>query len=390
MHESFIFKQIQRGNRNLVIFSLFWIFFAVAGLIYKNNFFKHLFTSKITPPSEVYELKDEQSSKGKFVRLEANEIFNLFYVEYEQQEGSKSSQTDLAQFWAVMISPSADKNIAAVNTPVEKKILIVKFDIKDPRVKDHLENTEFLELVGKAQRLEGELQPFPTYLKSYANKNFKDLPLVPVMLDTRNQRLDSYLTLGIGVLVLSAGFWGLYLAYRRSKDPSLHPISRAIAKVDTFDVVVNKIEAEMQRPDVNHIGPFTISKSWFFRKYLFGAHVLYLPDLVWVYKQVTQHRHNGIPSGKTYELICWKRDGSKLALHTRKKQSDQVLEALIQKVPYVIYGFSEELKKTWASNRADMIAAIDAQRKPPSPSFAPERPNPEPPQEINNSGYALP
>jgi hypothetical protein len=88
-----------------------------------------------------------------------------------------------------------------------------------------------------------------------------------------------------------------------------------------------------------------------------------IEDIVWAYKQVTQHRTNGIPTGKTYNAQFWDRHGVRITVSGKEPVVNQALEAVAQRSPWVLAGFSPELEKTWKQNRAAVIEAVEQRRR---------------------------
>jgi hypothetical protein len=78
---------------------------------------------------------------------------------------------------------------------------------------------------------------------------------------------------------------------------------------------------------------------------------------------VTQRRVNGIPAGKSYAAQIWDRHGVCMTVVGSETLVNQALEVACQRAPWLLAGFSTELEKTWKSNRAAMIAAVDQRRR---------------------------
>ncbi|MDR1821776.1 MAG: hypothetical protein LBQ91_04985 [Oscillospiraceae bacterium] len=126
------------------------------------------------------------------------------------------------------------------------------------------------------------------------------------------------------------------------------------------DVVNYNISREIQ-----DYATVTFKNAYFTRSYLiflraYGYDVRRGEDLVWIYKRVTQNSYNGIPTGKTFQLICCFADGKTLSLPTGKKTSDEVLTTAAEMYPNAIFGYSQELSRLWKpKNLAPFLAARD-------------------------------
>lgn len=70
--------------------------------------------------------------------------------------------------------------------------------------------------------------------------------------------------------------------------------------------------------------------------------LLQASSLVWAYQQTTQHRTNGIPTGKSYSLQLYLDNGQLLAIGMKEKQAQEVLAAFVEHYPTMFVGFSKE------------------------------------------------
>ena len=89
-----------------------------------------------------------------------------------------------------------------------------------------------------------------------------------------------------------------------------------------------------------------------------------LDRLIWAYKLRLSHRLNGIiPYRVSYDLIVWDRDGCATAIPGSSTAIDKTLQNLHVATPWLLLGYSETLKESWNSDRADLILYIDNQRQ---------------------------
>lgn len=88
-----------------------------------------------------------------------------------------------------------------------------------------------------------------------------------------------------------------------------------------------------------------------------AASVLLRPwDLVWAYQSTTQHRTNGIPTGKTYAAILRTMDGSQYTLGMKETEVQQLLAAFQEALPGVVLGYSKELEVRYQRDRGAFAA----------------------------------
>lgn len=74
-------------------------------------------------------------------------------------------------------------------------------------------------------------------------------------------------------------------------------------------------------------------------------------DVAWAYQTTTQHRTNGIPSGKTYAAILRTMDGKTYTLGMKEEKVKKLLEAMADTLPGTVVGYSKELEKLYKENR---------------------------------------
>ena len=187
--------------------------------------------------------------------------------------------------------------------------------------------------------------------------------VLPMMLDTTGFRGTGYVGLVFLVPLVLLASWNIMKAVRRMLDSSNHPIVRQLARFgDTADVS-RSIDAEANSPAVTRVGTVTITQSWILQPSAFNLEVRKLDDLVWLYRRVTQHRTNGVPTGKTHAANICDREGKTLSVQLKEQQVMELLERLNQRVPWAIAGFDQQLEKAWQKDRPSVIAQVDQRRQ---------------------------
>lgn len=85
--------------------------------------------------------------------------------------------------------------------------------------------------------------------------------------------------------------------------------------------------------------------------------------VLWVYQHVLRHYTNGIPTGKTYTILVWMTDGTKMEIPMKgKKKSEEALDYIGRALPYVFFGYDEQLQAAYNQNRQGMIQAMTDRR----------------------------
>lgn len=85
--------------------------------------------------------------------------------------------------------------------------------------------------------------------------------------------------------------------------------------------------------------------------------LLQASTLVWAYQQTTQHRTNGIPTGKSYSLQLCLDNGKQIAIGMKEKQAQEVLAAFVEHYPTMFVGFSKERAAMYKKDRESFCKA---------------------------------
>ena len=79
--------------------------------------------------------------------------------------------------------------------------------------------------------------------------------------------------------------------------------------------------------------------------------------VMWAYQVTTTHRTNGIKTGTTYSVLYYI-DGYKNAITlgvANEATALEILRRLNETCPWIVIGFSDELKKLFNKNRAEFL-----------------------------------
>ena len=96
-----------------------------------------------------------------------------------------------------------------------------------------------------------------------------------------------------------------------------------------------------------------------FTFYMDGSKPRAIPNtkIIWGYQNTITHRTNGIKTGTTYSVILWI-DGRKNGL-TLNMPNEATAQEMLKRygatLPWVVVGYSEELRKMYHSNRAQFL-----------------------------------
>lgn len=335
LHGSFLDRQIQRTNRNLVLVALILIIgvaaWAAGARRYLYNFFSGPFD---VSTAQLVTIQQPDAQFRYFVKVKGEDIADTGVQEIER-DSNTGSETVKANFSILVVA---------------QHLLIVKSDPKES-------GTSF----------QGELAEVPTdvhnnviapLLKQHPNAS---AALLPFMLDATGFRTDGYVGSAIGVPAFLFACWLIAKVMRRRSDVSVHPDVKTAARYGSLADVSQQLELEMQSSPLK-IGRASVTPSWVVLQKTFSLKLCRISDLIWAYKKVTRHYHYFIPTGKSYEVIMYDRYGQPLQMQAREKKIDEMMNVLGERAPWAVFGYSDERQKLLRANWGGFVAAVD-QRK---------------------------
>ena len=174
-----------------------------------------------------------------------------------------------------------------------------------------------------------------------------------------------------GVSALLVGFFPLVMLGTVFW-PHLHPLMQMLKPFGDVRDVARKIDAELDDADQTVlVGPdlrwdgwkrwharVAVSRHWAINLSPAAGAAVFLPDVVWVYKQLTVV--GGLARGKVAPGVgCHRRDGGHVWFRTETEDdAEDVLEAILERHPEVLTGFRGEwidLAKAHAMAQADEV-----------------------------------
>jgi hypothetical protein len=160
-------------------------------------------------------------------------------------------------------------------------------------------------------------------------------------------------------LVFLLGVWNCIKAIRRYGELQTAPVWKHLSVYGNTEQL--SLEIEQQRlGSKKKYGNLEVTGSWLVNKSLFSTWVSPIGDLAWVYKKVTKHSVNMIPTGKTYSVIVYGRHKQHIEVSMKEKQVTELMSEFAARVPWAIYGYSKDLEATWRKNPANLIGTVDS------------------------------
>lgn len=214
----------------------------------------------------------------------------------------------------------------------------------------------------KNESYTGAIVALPADLKKQVLAGEKDPDLeaaiLPVMLDAARDYRGGVILgcISVGLLLLLS-LWTWIKSKRRTENPEVHPLSKALSKYGPLHTLVPEIDEEAKRA-ISTLGGATFTINWIILASLFRTVVIHRDEIVWVYKKRTKHSVYFIPTGSSYELILRDARGKRLELSAPEQHVDSYLVSLAQQTPWVTFGFDKKIERLYRKQRPAFIEAV--------------------------------
>jgi len=184
-----------------------------------------------------------------------------------------------------------------------------------------------------------------------------------VMVDgTIDTSQELYLILAAGAVLL-AGFGlvarNFLCASRRAANPDCHPLVSQLEKLGPAETVARQIEDEVRSGDVDELAGVTLTASWLIMPGAYGADLIKLDDLVWLYRNITVRKSYGVTTGKDHSLFFFTSHGKKFEIGAAPEKLDLLAARIAARHPTVLLGFNGELEALWNAHKytfADLVS----------------------------------
>ena len=224
-----------------------------------------------------------------------------------------------------------------------------------------------------AGRIVGELNNFPqdlaAQLFSGSDGQVIKQHCYPFYVDASSEfRAGGYVGAGV-LLVLVLLLWVFgRRSLARMLRPESHPLVARVSNWGDIHLISHQVESELREGASFSTSAVRFTENFAVQKSLLSFDVYRLNDLLWAYQKVTQHRVNFIPTRKTYAAAL-KFYGGNLEVQASKESVQDLLAHLAARVPWAVFGFSDDLKKAFAKETAGFCRAVEKrheewQRKP--------------------------
>lgn len=343
MGYNFAQAQARRNGRNIIVSMLLLIVVIGVAMYFLLPFIGNVY-GKYEGFHDSQELHLLHAQKKQYVTTTAELLFDTDYV---MTEDGKDKYYYFA-FW------SGDEMVVC-RTPLS----YTEWEYEDYSVRGKLRepNSDEDRLL---DMLKGEIAS-----DSGMSRSEVDMYLSPYVISLDHGRTMDQVVATAGLVAMGAAFVRLLFAimgmmnYRTTKSyKRLAKAAVAAGGPSDSDWVNEILSAEYEGQQVYYKSP-SLLVTWRWVAHLERTSYMVYPkgDLVWVHYTRTQHRTNGIPSGKSHAITLHMRDRKVISINARNEKDARRIQDELERCGLVaIFGYSAELEGLFNSNMDEFVA----------------------------------
>lgn len=335
-NHNFIEKNIKRISRSWML-TIYAVFFLVIlfGWVFHDYFRGLIFGPTVMTGEQIASIRNIREYENVFVRFEPAEAYQTnITMEKKTYEHGRLTRTEIIGRIAIAFFSG--------------RVLIIEGEMAD--------NTNIFEGFLK-ENSKPIMECIPDLSKNLPETKGRILPFY--LKDTEHPVWYGLIFL---VLLAAFGVWRLIRTLSWILDRNKHPLRKKLASYGDYDVISGQINNEI--PEAIKYGDMRVTESWMFRKSFYDLAVIRQEDIVWIYKQITQHKmYYVVPAGKSYSMAIKTRKSQSAFINCSEKECDLLSSLLTEKMPHIISGYSEELAKLWNSNRQELFNVVDERKR---------------------------
>jgi len=304
-------------------------------------------------------------------------MFNELAGPVPMSESTLLKTSDPSKLWRYNVTVSADQ----ISSPVYQDVNV--YQNRDTGKQERVEVTSTYQMLvlndallmvrlrgdqlSTAKHHSGALVMLPQDVRDNLGSNLSDSvrkSLLPVMLD--ETRFDGTAPFWLSVFVCAIGFalWNIKKYLNRRENPSDHPISAQLKKYGNPNQVALEIEQEMKNPMARaDIACAILTPSWLIIRTIWGAHVVKLEDLLWVYPKEVHHSINFIPTGTSRSMIFGTNDKRLLEVSCSQREITKLMHTAATLAPWVYKGYAQDVHAAWYNNFQEMCDNVEAAKQ---------------------------
>ena len=167
------------------------------------------------------------------------------------------------------------------------------------------------------------------------------------IIDVGAPRLLHQILFGVAGVVIIFCVSRIIIAIRDIIDYTLNKKYKKLGKESGRgpEIINEEITAELGNEEkLYKFGHAKITENWVVSESFANFEILPKTDVIWIYKLITQHRTNGIPTGKSFSIEMLFKNKKRVSIAQKnEKIADETVNKLVEIFPGAIVGFSNEL-----------------------------------------------
>ncbi len=341
MESTIVWRQIQKFNNSLRWHNLIGLALLIAFGAFQYRYLRNCFLGpQKIDSAQLLKITDPSQIDRDFVTYTSEKAFD---TGFQKVSKSRSSETTTNKYAVAIVGG-------------EKALLV------EAQPSDDLKNPTF---TGGLATISNDVQTkiVDPLLQEAPSMKARMLPMI---LETGDYRMWSYFFVpfllgGIGICG-----WNVYQAGVRTKDPRKHPVYKTLARYGEADLMATNLDRELRtHHNVEDLQPNNtyITPNWLVHPQTYGLYALQLDRLMWVYKKVTSHSVNFIPTGKSYELLMHDNFGQEHTIKMSEQQVHDTIERINGHAPWAVVGFTDEIKGLWDKQRDEFYSLVEDRKK---------------------------
>lgn len=331
------------------------IIFIIIGLALAIFMGKHAFYAVFGYAT--FEDLEPDQIHNQLVDMSVTQAFDSFMYEEEVNSDTGRRISITAYYYAIY---SGGENLDLDYAIMAVKVPSAYYDTMEDIADYYYENEDFystpLHLSGEIKKMDKEeLQYFKEYL-GFTDAEFNEYCIpyyVNVFRNKTSENIMAILIFGAGIVLIAVG---IIRIMRFATGSSLKKLKEDLAAVGCSDATA---ESDYNSA-VSYVKNGDIKIGRLFTYYMSGSSPRAIPNtkLIWAYQVTTTHRTNGIKTGTTYSVMLYVDDSrNSVTLHMPNESITlEALNKINQTFPWVVVGFSDELKKMFNKDRPQFMA----------------------------------
>ena len=208
---------------------------------------------------------------------------------------------------------------------------------------------------GTIERMDADSE---SYYKQYVGYNDSDSDadyqamFQPYVLNVDSMGGDSVREIWAGAIAVLIGIlWAVILLIRRVCGSGQKQMKAVMQAEGDLEIISQNVASFVHTTEpVNGV---RANERWIFYEAGGTQILLAARNVVWVYSSVTRRRYNGIPAGKTFQIIFRTAQGKQYSMVLKKEnQMTETLAYIGQRVPGIVIGYQDSFEKLYKQNPA--------------------------------------